>query len=99
MPVTQTCPLEVAAHGLPSLKLKLDQFKLLHAPPAPVSVKRRMSSVPEPLSGVVPKAEMVIWPLTPVLGVIVRPLLSVPAVSKAGLAGLSTAALNGSTKS
>jgi len=53
----QTRPLVGVAHGIPSLNRKLTHVRLLQALGGPIRSNLRLSSVPAPESGVVPKAE------------------------------------------
>src|SRR5205085_8974766 len=84
-PLTVKLPLTRVALGIPSLKTKPWNVRGVVAPAAPITLNFRLSSVPEPESALVPKAEMTSRPGVWLFGVIVMPLLNVPAVSKDGL--------------
>lgn len=62
-------------------------------PELPITLNLRFIRVPEPLSEFAWKAEMIKWPELAVFGVTNIPLLSVPATSYAGDAGVTTAGL------
>src|SRR5437868_3632282 len=90
-------PLVIVTHGVPSLKMKLVMVTLLHAGDDPTKLKMRLSRLPAPASGVMPKTLTTSWPGFMALGVTVKPLLSVPVLLTDGLAGWITAGLKFTT--
>jgi hypothetical protein len=99
LPPTVSLPFEVVEQGLPSLNLKLVHIRSLEEPVEPTTLKRILMSVPEPDRGTVPNAERVNRPGVEVFGVMVIPLLRVPAVSNEGFCKIITDELKLSTKS
>ena len=96
---TVRLPLVRVAPGFPSLNRKLVQVRGVIDPCAPTTLNLMKINVPDPASGCELNATMRIWPDVQVLGVMLHPVLSVPLVSKDGLASCITLVLKVNVKS
>ena len=88
--LTVKSPFVVIDGTCPSFKANEFHVNAVFVPAAPTTWKLRFRSVPAPVNSVVLKAITVIYPGVPVLGVMVHPLLSVPAVLVGVAVGINT---------